>query len=176
MTTTITEALAEMKTLAKRIAKKEEFITQYAVLPALMHDPLEKDGGSEAKVSAAVQAIEDMLKRMLAIRSAINAKNQEVTVEVLGETRTVSQWLTWRRDVAPIEAGMRSRVLAHVQRQRQKLGHRAVDEKDDTPVSNAKVVISEAGFSERSEKLQEILDTLDGKLSLTNAVTTVTVD
>ncbi len=43
---TITEALAEIPTIEKRIEKKREFILNYLYRQSSVRDPHEKDGGS----------------------------------------------------------------------------------------------------------------------------------
>lgn len=48
---TITEALAEITTIGKRIAKKQEFIINHLGRISMVRDPLEKDGGATAVVS-----------------------------------------------------------------------------------------------------------------------------
>ena len=50
MALTITEALAEIKTLAKRIEKKRQNIGQFLVRQEGVRDPLEREGGSVAFV------------------------------------------------------------------------------------------------------------------------------
>ena len=46
MPITITEALAEIKTVGKRVEKKREFIKSFLARQDGIKDPLEKDGGS----------------------------------------------------------------------------------------------------------------------------------
>lgn len=46
MALTITEALAEIKTVGKRVEKKREFIKAFLARQDGVKDPLEKDGGS----------------------------------------------------------------------------------------------------------------------------------
>lgn len=41
----ITEALAELKTLNKRVEKKKEYVKAYLYRQEGLKDPLEKDGG-----------------------------------------------------------------------------------------------------------------------------------
>lgn len=46
MAITITEALAEIKTIGKRIDSKKQFVTSHLARQDGVKDPLEKDGGS----------------------------------------------------------------------------------------------------------------------------------
>ena len=68
---TITEALAETKTIDKRISKKRTFVTDYLFRQDALRDPLEKEGGSVAAIEATRQAIGDLEKRLVDIRRAI---------------------------------------------------------------------------------------------------------
>lgn len=55
--TTITEALAEIPTIEKRIEKKSEFILNYLYRQSAVRDPHEKDGGSSTLIHRELQAI-----------------------------------------------------------------------------------------------------------------------
>src|SRR3990167_9466260 len=99
--TTITEALAELKTLAKRIEKKKEFVMQHLLRQELLKDPLEKDGGSFAVVDRERQAIGDLQQRIIDIRTAIARANESTEIVVDDVTRSIAEWLVWRREVAP---------------------------------------------------------------------------
>ena len=101
MPITITEALADIKTTAKRIESKRAFILSYIGRPDGIKDPLEKDGGSVEAIRREEQAIGDLERRIVAMRSGIRRANDATLVEVLGSQRTISDWLAWRRDVAP---------------------------------------------------------------------------
>ena len=48
---TITEALAEIKTVEKRIQKKREAILPFVFRQEMLRDPHEKDGGSAVVVA-----------------------------------------------------------------------------------------------------------------------------
>ena len=57
---TITEALAEIKTIEKRIDKKRQSLQPYIARMDGVKDPLEKSGGSAAFIKAERQAIGDL--------------------------------------------------------------------------------------------------------------------
>src|SRR5690348_16121509 len=101
MSLTITEALAEVKTIEKRIAKKRESIGQYLARQEKVKDPLANDGGSVDFIKREEQAVSDLEERLIAIRRAILAANTSTQVSVNGDTRSIQDWLTWRREVAP---------------------------------------------------------------------------
>src|SRR5256885_16029577 len=68
---TITEALADIKTINKRITKKREAIAQYLARQDIMKDPLLADGASVDFIKREQQAIADLEERIGPIRRAI---------------------------------------------------------------------------------------------------------
>lgn len=77
MKLTITEALAEVKTIKARVTKKQEGIMRYFARDARLKDPLLAEGGSSIWIERERQAIKDLLARMVTIRTAIQRKNCE---------------------------------------------------------------------------------------------------
>lgn len=176
--TTITEALAELVTLQKRINKKQEFVKQYLFYQNTMRDPLEKEGGSHQNINQELQAIKDLQERIVNIRAAINKKNQEVELTISGVTRTIADWIIWRRDVAPSEQNFLNRLsnnISQVRNQARQEGLRAVSVPEEADRKDIIVNIDEKKLSEKQEHLEEILGYLDGQLSLLNATTTIEV-
>ena len=98
----ITEALGELKTIGKRITKKQEAVMRYFARQANVLDPLAKelDGGSTAFISRERQAIGDLHDRLVQIRVGIQRANLDNSLEVGGRSRTIAEWLTWRREVS----------------------------------------------------------------------------
>lgn len=177
-TVTITEALAELKVIDKRLATKREFVTSYLYRQNLYKDPLDKDGGSAKLVAAERQAIRDLEERKVRIRRAIAQANEVTPVTAGGTTRTIAEWLTWRRDVAPTQQtfirGLKQKLDA-VRRDAQQKGLTVTA---DTASQNDKDIIvnvSEKGLADEAEALETTLATLDGQLSLKNATVTIEV-
>lgn len=102
---TITEALAEIKTIFKRIETKKNSIGQYMYRLENQKDPLEKDGGSAEFIQRELQAISDLEERVVALRRAIAEANCNTTIEVDGVKRTIEDWLIWRREIASGRGG-----------------------------------------------------------------------
>src|SRR6478736_7406191 len=98
---TITEALAEIKTIEKRLQAKRDFVKTYMLRVDSLKDPLEKDGGSEKAVSEAQQAINDLQERICELRQGIQKANEDNTIKIEKSERTIADWLVWRREVAP---------------------------------------------------------------------------
>lgn len=176
---TITEALAEIKTVGKRIEKKREFITGFLARQDGVRDPLEKDGGSAAVIASERQAVGDLENRIVALRRGIQRANDETSVTIGGETRSISEWLTWRRDVAPGRRNWLNQVRGGLNGLREKAKREgnavisAVATTADTKPTDVIVNIDERALAEEIEKLEETLGVLDGQLSLKNATVTI---
>src|SRR6185312_10013036 len=112
---TITEALAEIKTIGKRIESKRAAIQPYLARQDGVRDPLEKDGGSAKYIAQERQAIGDLTDRVIALRRGIQKANDTTTVTINGKSRTISEWLTWRRDIAPGEKQFLANLRAGLQ-------------------------------------------------------------
>ena len=173
---TITEALAEIKTIEKRLQSKREFVLTYLMRFETMKDPLEKDGGSVKAVKAEQQAISDLENRIVELRRLIQKANEDTKLTIEGEERSIADWLVWRREVAPGQEqflyGLRSRLTQarqQVSRQQPTYG------RDNVPEKPLDIVVSvnESDLAKSTEKVKSILGQLDGLLSLKNATVVV---
>lgn len=170
---TITEALAEIKTLGKRIDQKTAFITGNVARPSVITDPLAKEGGSEKRVAEEIQAHGDLVGRVEAIRVLIQRANQTNTITLEGLTKSVAGWLAWRKECAPKTKALLGALASNIKGGRQQM-ERQTAQTPDRPVSLI-AHYSEDEIAKRSEQIEKILGTLDGKLSLFNATCTVDV-
>lgn len=170
---TITEALAEIKTVQKRIEKKREFIGGFLARQDGVKDPLEKDGGSYQAIARERQAIADLEGRIVSLRRGIQTANEATTVTIGGAGRSIADWLVWRRDVAPGYQQFLGKLRASLNGVRDQarkqgsglVGPGAQAEKPTDIVVN----INEQDLAAEIEKLEETLGQLDGQLSLKNA-------
>lgn len=185
---TITEALAETKTIAKRLEKKRQFVFGNIGRDARVKDSFEADGGSSEYLRRERQAIADLEKRLVSIRTSIQRSNLATSVAIGRTTMSVAEWLTFRREVAE---GRRQFLAAlnqgikKVREQVQREGGRI----NPTGAINALALVEGAGKSpndvilhlnereliEEQEELEKTLGDLDGKLSLLNATTVVEI-
>jgi hypothetical protein len=178
MEITITEALAEVPTLVKRIDKKQKFVIDFLARPAAARDPHEKDGTSEVLIAQTLQSIGDLEQRLIDIRSGIARANAATTITIGNKTRTITDWLTWRREVSE---GQRSRLnsmastLRAVRQKAQSQGGKTTDNQSETAVTDWVVNINEKELSDQIEALETTLGALDGQLSLRNATVTITL-
>lgn len=177
---TITEALAEIKTVGKRIEKKREFVRGFLARQDGVRDPLEKDGGSAKVISEERQAIGDLEARLIALRRGIQKANDETTVTINGKTLSINEWLTWRRDVAPGQKAFLASIqsaLNNVRQQAKQQGVALVSASAttaETKPTDLVVNVDERAIGEEIERLEDTLGQLDGQLSLKNA--TVPID
>ena len=88
--TTITEALAEIPTIQKRIKAKQDFILGYLYRQSTTRDPHEGSGGSATLISRELQAIGDCNKDLL-ISGLLSTKPIGITILLLVEQLVVSQ-------------------------------------------------------------------------------------
>ena len=173
---TITEALAEIKTIEKRVRKKRDFVLSYLYRQEALKDPLIKEGGSSQAISSVLQAISDLEERKVAIRCAIAKINAKTTVTVQSITKSMADWLVWRREVAPeaskFLAQLRGQINS-IRSEAQKKGYVTVAAGAEARPGDVIVNLDEMKLSQDIENLEVVLGTLDGALSLKNATTFV---
>jgi hypothetical protein len=176
--TTITEALAERKVIAKRIDNKRQAIYRYTVLSGGAKDPIREEGGSQAFIRDEMQAIGDLQARQVAILRAIQKANAETLIKIGDEERTVADWLIWRRDVAPGVQQFLQNIVQGIVRSRDDAAKRkgivvpadaAATAKDQDIIVN----INERQVVSQIEQIDMVLGSLDGQLSLKNATVIV---
>lgn len=176
---TITEALAELKTIGKRIEKKRAYINSYLMRQDALKDPLEKVGGSAKVIHQERQAIGDLEGRHVAIRLAIQKINHETPVTVEGIKKSLADWLTWRKEIAAGQQQFLGNIRMQVDRARAvalQRGAAAVSgSAEATKPQDVIINIDEALLAEEQEQLETILGGLDGQLSLKNATVMIEV-
>jgi len=173
---TITEALAEVPTIAKKVSKKQQFVQDFLSRPAAVRDPHEKDGGSAELIRRELQAIADNEQRLIAIRSGIAQSNAVTKITIGTTTRTVADWLTWRREIAPTQQ-MRLNGMANTLRTlRNKAQQQGVKVAENPEGFTDYIInINERDLADQIEALETTLGALDGQLSLRNATVFITL-
>lgn len=169
---TITEALAEIKTILKRIQSKREFIETYQLRLDSLKDPLEKDGGSAKAVAEATQAVSDLENRIVALRAAIADANTSNTILLEGVEKPIADWLIWRREIAPGQERFLQTLTGRLAAARQQIIGKNYSWGKETPQDKQAdiiVNIDETKLNKDKEKIKNILGQLDGQLSLKNA-------
>lgn len=180
-TMTITEGLAELKTIGKRLVKKREGILPYIWRQEGIKDAIREEGGSAAFIAREVQAIADLEKRIVLIREAIQTAGRSTPITVEGVTMNLTSWLTWRKEVAPDRRTFLHTLLKTAQTARataKQKGWGAVSvakEKDAESATDVVIHIDEQALIAEVEQLEKILGDLDGQLQLRNATVQITV-
>jgi hypothetical protein len=141
----------------------------------MLKDPHEKDGGSRAVVERERQAIHDLEMRTVAIRRAISRANSENSIKVGNMELPISDWLCWRRDVAPGQRQFLDAMSKYISATRDRATKQgfAINPAEPKP-QDVVVNLDELALAEELEQLETTLGTLDGQLSLKNA--TITID
>lgn len=177
---TITEGLQEIKTVIKRVEKKQLFIRNNVTRQANLKDSLAKGGETGKEVLAQErQAIDDLTDRAIRIRQAISKANDNTEITVAGKTRSVAEWLIWRREHADNRQSLLDNLNSHIQQARAKAGQRGgtLAESEYRAKDNDIIVnVDEKELADEIEEHEKIVGTLDGKLSLVNATTTIDVE
>ena len=167
---TITEALAEMKTITKRIDNKTNFVVNYLWRPSVLTDGFASEGGSPKRVGEEYQSLQDLISRMERIRVGIQSANQKNLLTVQGQSKTVAAWLAWRKECAPklkTILGQMAKKMLDGQNQA-----RAQNPKQWDVVEH----YSSNEIQKQTEFVDNVLGELDGKLSLFNATCTIDVN
>lgn len=167
---TITEALAEIKTIAKRVDNKATFINGNLWRPSIVTDALSNTGGAPKRVKEEFQAVGDLISRTERIRVRIQEANQKNTLTIQGTTKTVAAWLAWRKECAP-----RLKTLLGQMSSGLNTGHNQVRAQNPKQWDVTEHFSSDEVRSQ-IEAVDNILGELDGRLSLFNATCTVDVN
>lgn len=179
--TTITQAMAEIKTLGKRIAKKREFIAGNILRPEVVKDPLHSQGGSSEVIRRELQAISDMQQEIVSIRAAIQRANRDTVVTLADKSMSIADWLTWRKEVLPLEKNFLEQVSRGISTQRQNMlrdgkGGRVVSDGETAKLTDVVVNLDETRLARDIENIEAVESQLDGILSHRNATVTVSYE
>jgi hypothetical protein len=177
---TVTEGLAELTTIEKRIEKKRQFVLSYLTRPENLKDPLAREGNSsQAEIKSARQAIQDLEQRRINIRLAIQDANHNTPVTVNGQTKTLAEWLVWRKEVAEGQQAFVGNLLRQIATQRvaatRNGGQAIAPNAEQGKPGDIVVNVDELELSKLAEEIGITLDSLDGQLSLKNATVTIEV-
>lgn len=176
-TITITEALADIKTIGKRVAKKQEFVGSYLARVEAAKDPHAAHGGSAKVIDSERQSISDLWRRVVTIRTAIADANRAALLSIGDRTMTVAEWIVWRREIAPQIQTWNGALRKGVENARaaaKKNGSTLASTDTGNP-QDIIINIDERRLMEEIDSVEQVLGELDGKLSLHNARTTITI-
>lgn len=168
----IATAFAEIRLANKKIEAKRDFIMRNLFLDDRLKDPFIKDGTTQqAEVDSALQSISDLKEYILRLNTAIARTNANNSLKVEGVERTVAEWLTWRNRILPVEREMVMNIASMLERTTR--DNRDYGRSVQTPPPNLTYMIGEAWVSKERDRLDTIDESLDGMLSVFNAVTEI---
>lgn len=175
---TITEALAEIKLINEKIAKRRYYVLDNLVRVRQLADPLASKGGTSAVIASEVQSIADLETRLAKIRTAIMNANLVNTAEVGGQTLSIYEWLVWKREVAQNRRSFYEQIYNQTKRKLEEAQRQPQVYKGDN--GQASLVEMEASlpymdFATKHSDVADMLNKLDGVLSLKNATILIEV-
>ncbi|MHA2201564.1 MAG: hypothetical protein ACXABN_16950 [Candidatus Thorarchaeota archaeon] len=190
---TITEALAEVPLIDKKVRQAQENILRYLARPEDRKDPHEEKGGSEQYIEGQLKSIEDNLSRMVRIRKAIAGANSGNKVTVSSTTlekeytKSIEAWLIWRREVYPRQKNLYHHMMRRIDNERKgdrrditsrglglddfrvRTGLRRDTQTDYPGAKDVTVEYDEQHLANLIDGLEEVNGTLDGRLTLFNS-------
>lgn len=172
-TMSITEALAEIKLIDKKVQKKRENVAIHATRFEHIADPYVEEGGSSEYIKKETQAICDLLTTRIRIREAISRANLDNTITCEGATQSICSWLVWKREVYNVAFASWTLLKAQVERKLAENANRPqLFKKDDTAEPSLAKMVSHVdipALQREQERQQTIFERLDGLLSMKNA-------
>ena len=178
MQTTITEALSELKLIKDKVAKKEKTVLDNLVSVTHMEDPFKEQGGTAAFLKTEMQAIEDLRHRFVTIRSAIAKANENITLTIGDQSKTISQWLVWKREISKEHVLFYQNIYMRTKTAMDNASAKPQAYKDDNGDAQfvkVKANVDQQASLKRAEEITDALQKLDGLLSLKNATTIIEV-
>lgn len=178
MKTTITEALSEINLIKKKIDSNKETITNNLTRVKHVKDPFESDGGTANLIKQKIQSIASLFVRLEKIKGAIAQANLMNEITIGENTKTIFDWLTWKRDISKDHLAFLNQISANVTNQIASNSRNPQVFKDESGNTQLVEVISNVDLSDilrKREIMTEQIEKLDGQLSLKNATIMIEV-
>lgn len=177
MPITITEALSELNLLSKKIEKKQQTVLSNLVRYDHVKDPFESAGGTQQVMTSECRAISDLQKRYVTIRSKIAEANTKNRIVIGQKDMTINEWLNWKREISEKEKTFVNKVHSSIKGLLDQSATKPNVIKDDQgqmKIVNVIPNLDYGTFIKASEDIQDVIEKLDGQLSLKNA--TILID
>lgn len=177
MKITITEALSEVNLIKKKITSQQASVLGMLWRPKHIKDIFESEGGTEALIKRNTQSLTDLSKRLEKIRGAIAAANLDNEITIGETTKTIFDWLTWKREASESQLKFTKQVYDSTKGELDRLSRSPQVYKDDEGKTHLLEVVPNIDLGEylrKQEILTEVIEKLDGQLSLKNA--TILID
>lgn len=173
---TITEALSELNLISKKLDKQRHALKGACLKYSEHTDPYASDGGAKAFYNKTKQSIVDLEDNLVKIRKAIHAKNIETEITIKGLTKTIDEWLSWKKDIYEGSKNSLNDIENIINREVEEIKKNPKVKKDEA--DNVVLLTLEpsedlAEIEKSKERLLTIYENLDGQLSLKNATTII---
>jgi hypothetical protein len=179
MKITITEALAELNLIDKKITKKNQFITDNLYRYSHQTDIYKNDGGAKKLIEQEKQSIKDLENRKEKIRAGILKANMDNTIKIDKEKKTIYEWLVWKREIAANQINRLKDFYNSLNKANNDFKTSPKFYKNEEGENIISELIPHMDLNELQkefEEKQEIYDKLDGLLSLKNATIVIELD
>jgi len=177
---TVTEALAEIVLIGKKMEKHRSFIQGHISMYDYEDDPFEKEGGTKEMNSRVIQAITDLGQRLVRIRSLVAESNLRTVLTIGKTTLSLADWLVWRREIAEslqqvfMGATKQANNAISINREKPRLVPKQAEDQEQQ-IAKLILNVDIPSLDKSAMEIEEILGVLDGKLSLLNATTIIEI-
>jgi hypothetical protein len=142
-------------------------------------DSMAADGGIKQVIQNELQSISDLEDRLCALRWAIMRTNTSENIEIMGKIRTLYGWLVWRKEIANNQKYFYKQIYDVTKAEMDTLAKtpRLYKPSDDSTATLVEIEpnLDYMSYAAKAATVGEILDKLDGILSLKNATLLVDV-
>lgn len=178
-TMSIHEAFAELRVLKAKREQKRQFVQRFAFRIKAHADPLERVGGAEKTVREEMQAIADLDAREISIREQIAKVNDVVLITIGTQTKSLAAWLLIRRHTGPARKafldGLATLITTSRTQMQSKRVTEAAKEAGNPEALDLVLHLDELALQRMREDEEAVLNELDGKITLANATTMITI-
>lgn len=167
----IIEALKELPLLEKRINKQCEQIMEYAALGSHEESPFGTREAHRKQLESLVQSNKDLASRYEKLKLALTLTNASVKVDILGTTKTIAEWITFKSSTYRYLA--KTLTSLDLVKASQRVREVKVDITEGIRVER---MYDEQDRNRQLNNLSELFDKVDGTLEVVNATTDLVVE
>ena len=175
---TITEALSEINLIKKKLEHKKTAMQTLLIKADHVKDIYESEGGVTKHLQKEFQALSDLRRRFVSLRAAISEANLNHEITVGEKTLSIHDWLTWKREIAKEEQNHANYIVTTVNNymtQSSKNPQCYDDAEGKKHLVTFTPTVDLAEWVKKQERLNDLLENLDGQLSLKNATILVSI-
>lgn len=176
---TITEALAEIKLIVKKVEKKRAQMMPSLATYDHVPDPYQSAGGYKKVIDSELQSINDLSERLVRRRARIAETNATTDLTIEGRTRKISEWLAYKREC-------QNKFIDHNQAMMNSANHSLKqfeqkpqlfkqNEGAEYQLAKLSLNVDLSALAKNQEYLITIKEKLDGALSLKNATILISI-